>query len=67
MSGLPRRSATLGGDIRFLTNLDLAAGHARTLVIAPMPDPVLDATPSSALLSGAGGTLVWMTPCRCPR
>ncbi|MGW1507276.1 hypothetical protein ACWCQW_54590 [Streptomyces mirabilis] len=60
-------AATLGGDIRFFTNLDLAAGHARTLVIAPMPDPVLDATPSSALLSCAGGTLVWMTLCRCPR
>lgn len=31
------------GGFRSFTNLDLAAGHARTLAIAPMPDPVLHA------------------------
>ncbi|GGU64776.1 patatin [Streptomyces albospinus] len=33
----------IDGGIRSLTNLDLAAGHSRVLVIAPMPDPVLEA------------------------
>jgi NTE family protein len=32
----------IDGGIRTFTNLDLAAGYTRVLVIAPMPDPALE-------------------------
>ncbi|TYB42541.1 patatin-like phospholipase family protein [Actinomadura chibensis] len=31
------------GGVRTMTNLDLAAGHGRVLLLAPLPDPALDA------------------------
>ncbi|MEU6254987.1 patatin-like phospholipase family protein [Streptomyces sp. NPDC047043] len=46
----------IDGGIRSFTNLDLAADHARTLVVAPMPDPVLEA--DAAAIAGRGGGLV---------
>ncbi|WP_052230351.1 patatin-like phospholipase family protein [Streptomyces sp. CT34] len=59
-------AATIGDDryidggIRSLTNLDLAAGYARTLVIAPMPDPVLDV--DAASIAECGGLIEVITP-----
>ncbi|MFJ8754945.1 patatin-like phospholipase family protein [Streptomyces sp. NPDC102441] len=50
----------IDGGIRSSTNLDLAAGHARTLVIAPMPDPVLDA--DAASIAERGGLIDVITP-----
>ncbi|MFG2290444.1 patatin-like phospholipase family protein [Streptomyces sp. NPDC048595] len=50
----------IDGGIRSLTNLDLAAGYARTLVIAPMPDPVLDA--DAAAIAERGGLIEVITP-----
>jgi NTE family protein len=50
----------IDGGIRSLTNLDLAAGHARILVIAPMPDPVLDA--DAASIAERGGLIEVITP-----
>ncbi|GAA1368607.1 patatin-like phospholipase family protein [Streptomyces beijiangensis] len=50
----------IDGGIRSFTNLDLAAGHARTVVIAPMPDPVLDA--DAASIAAAGGLIEVITP-----
>jgi NTE family protein len=50
----------IDGGIRSYTNLDLAAGHARTLVIAPMPDPVLEA--DAAAIAEHGGLVEVVTP-----
>ncbi|WP_329115426.1 patatin-like phospholipase family protein [Streptomyces sp. NBC_01465] len=50
----------MDGGIRSFTNLDLAAGHARTVVIAPMPDPVLEA--DAAAIAAAGGLIEVITP-----
>lgn len=59
-------AATIGGaryidgGIRSFTNLDLAAGYARTLVVAPIPDPVLDA--DAAAIAEGGGLIQVITP-----
>jgi len=59
-------AATIGdtryidGGIRSFTNLDLAAGYDRTLVIAPMPDPVLEA--DTASIAERGGLIEVITP-----
>ncbi|AJT63118.1 hypothetical protein T261_1432 [Streptomyces lydicus] len=50
----------IDGGIRSLTNLDLATGYARILVIAPMPDPVLDA--DAASIAERGGLIEVITP-----
>ncbi|MYT30260.1 MULTISPECIES: patatin-like phospholipase family protein [unclassified Streptomyces] len=50
----------IDGGTRSLTNLDLAAGFARTLVIAPIPDPVLDA--DAASIAERGGLVEIITP-----
>lgn len=50
----------IDGGVRSFTNLDLAAGYARTLVIAPMPDPVLDA--DAASVADRGGRIQVITP-----
>ncbi|MFI9048153.1 patatin-like phospholipase family protein [Streptomyces sp. NPDC053427] len=50
----------IDGGIRSLTNLDLAAGYARTLAIAPMPDPVLDT--DAASIAARGGLIEVITP-----
>ncbi|WP_392674628.1 patatin-like phospholipase family protein [Streptomyces sp. LN785] len=50
----------IDGGIRSVTNLDLAAGYARTLVIAPMPDPVLDT--DAASIAECGGLIQTITP-----
>ncbi|WP_371596753.1 patatin-like phospholipase family protein [Streptomyces sp. NBC_00564] len=50
----------IDGGVRSFTNLDLAAGYARTLVIAPMPDPVLDA--DTASLAERGSLIEVITP-----
>ncbi|MFF4257302.1 patatin-like phospholipase family protein [Streptomyces sp. NPDC001663] len=50
----------IDGGIRSLTNLDLAADHARTLVVAPMPDPVLEA--DAAAIAGRGGLVEVVVP-----
>ncbi|MBX7551212.1 patatin-like phospholipase family protein [Streptomyces sp. tea 10] len=50
----------IDGGVRSLTNLDLAADYARTLVIAPMPDPVLDA--DAASITRRGGLVEVITP-----
>ncbi|WP_051941628.1 patatin-like phospholipase family protein [Phaeacidiphilus oryzae] len=49
------------GGVRSMTNLDLAAGRAgRTLVVAPMPDPVLEADADA--IAGAGGRIQVIVP-----
>ena len=48
------------GGVRSFTNLDLGAGYARTLVIAPMPDPVLEA--DAALIAERGGLIEVVIP-----
>jgi len=53
-------SRYIDGGVRSFTNLDLAAGYARTLVIAPMPDPVLDA--DAASIAERGGLIEVITP-----
>jgi len=59
-------AATIGedryidGGVRSFTNLDLAADHARTLVVAPMPDPVLEA--DAAAIAGRGGLVEVVVP-----
>ncbi|MCX3062186.1 patatin-like phospholipase family protein [Streptomyces beihaiensis] len=50
----------LDGGVRSFTNLDLLPHHARTLVVAPMPDPVLDADVASIVASG--GRVEVITP-----
>jgi NTE family protein len=50
----------IDGGVRSFTNLDLAAGYARTLVIAPMPDPVLEA--DAASIAERGGLIEVITP-----
>ncbi|MFK4098575.1 patatin-like phospholipase family protein [Streptomyces sp. NPDC019531] len=50
----------IDGGARSFTNLDLAAGHARTLVVAPMPDPVLEA--DAAAIVERGGLVEVITP-----
>ncbi|MEU9169879.1 patatin-like phospholipase family protein [Streptomyces sp. NPDC048420] len=50
----------IDGGVRSFTNLDLAAGHARTLVVAPMPDPVLEA--DAAAIVERGGRVEVITP-----
>ncbi|WP_406329652.1 patatin-like phospholipase family protein [Streptomyces sp. NBC_00203] len=50
----------IDGGIRSFTNLDLAAGRTRTLVIAPMPDPVLEA--DAASIAERGGLIEVITP-----
>ncbi|MGW1890091.1 patatin-like phospholipase family protein [Streptomyces sp. NPDC002004] len=50
----------IDGGVRSFTNLDLAADHARTLVIAPMPDPVLEA--DAASIAERGGLIEVITP-----
>ncbi|MFJ3421821.1 patatin-like phospholipase family protein [Streptomyces sp. NPDC086082] len=48
------------GGVRSFTNLDLGAGYARTLVIAPMPDPVLEA--DAASIAEHGGLIEVIAP-----
>ncbi|MFE9445827.1 hypothetical protein ACFYO2_44525 [Streptomyces sp. NPDC006602] len=50
----------IDGGVRSFTNLDLAADCARTLAIAPMPDPVLDA--DAASIAERGGLIEVITP-----
>ncbi|MGW3117357.1 patatin-like phospholipase family protein [Streptomyces sp. NPDC001107] len=50
----------IDGGVRSLTNLDLAADHARTLVVAPLPDPVLEA--DAAAIAGRGGLIEVVVP-----
>lgn len=48
------------GGVRSLTNADLAAGHERVLVIAPMEDPGLDA--DIAAVNDEGGRVEVISP-----
>lgn len=50
----------IDGGVRSFTNLDLASGYARTLVVAPMPDPVLEA--DAAAVVERGGLVEVITP-----
>ncbi len=40
------------GAVRSMANLDLAVGHRRILVLAPLPDPVLDADTAAGTARG---------------
>lgn len=48
------------GGVRTMTNLDLAAGHGRVLLLAPLEDPALDA--GIAAVAEKGGRVVVVRP-----
>ncbi|TYK44633.1 patatin-like phospholipase family protein [Actinomadura decatromicini] len=48
------------GGVRTMTNLDLAAGYGRVLLLAPLPDPALDA--GVAAVAEKGGRVEVISP-----
>ncbi|MFC4055033.1 patatin-like phospholipase family protein [Actinomadura syzygii] len=50
----------MDGGVRTMTNLDLAAGHGRVLLLAPLPDPALDA--GVAAVAEKGGRVEVISP-----